>query len=228
MKTNTVTRIFTLIAVLTFAFNAQSATIVVTDPGSDFKVTYDDSEAGAFGTLVLVNNTIFFVPDDFTAESANGAGQAFISETLNLQLDATTQGFTFDSFFLYEEGDYIVDGVGTEVSASGEMRVRDAFFPFNSALSEFDFFASGDGGTGTQQWSGSTSIDGSSGWAPGTTSVLLTLQNVLTADSMSSGELAFIQKKFEGVQISVNEVPLPAGVWLFSSALLGFIGLRRQ
>lgn len=214
---------------------AQAATVTVTDPNSDFSVTYNDDEAGAFGQLFLSNNTIFFIPDNFLVSSNNGDGFQMISETLNLQLNATTPGFTFDSFVLNEEGDYIVNGDGTQVSASGEMRVRAGDDPATTFLSSFDFLANGDQGTATQQWNGTTVIDGStqstnglSTWMGTESTVFLTLQNVLTASSDSAGDGAFIQKKFEGVSISVNPVPIPGAVWLFASALAGLFGYRRR
>ncbi len=221
--------IFTALATAgLFAVSVNAGTVVASDPNSDFTVTYDDTETGAFGTLFLSHNTIFFVPDNFATTSLNSDGQTMISETLNLQLDATTPGFTFDVFLLHEDGDYIVDGASTEVSASGEMRVRDAANPMQTFQDGFVFIDTGDLGPGQQNWEGNAAIDASDGWNAGATKVFLTLQNTLTANSIELGEGAFIQKKFEGVQISVNPVPVPAAVWLLGSAVLGLIGYRSK
>ncbi|MBT8144299.1 MAG: hypothetical protein KJO55_06340, partial [Gammaproteobacteria bacterium] len=168
------TRTLLITVLLSFAAaGVQAATVTVTDANSDFSVTYNTDDAGAFGTLFLSNNTIFFVPDNFTAQSNNGAGFASISETLNLQLNATTPGFTFETFVLNEDGDYIANGTGTEVSASGEMRVRAGDNPATTYLDGFDFLDNGDLGPTTQQWAGSATIDQNDGWMGTTSTVFL-------------------------------------------------------
>ncbi|MBT8136467.1 MAG: VPLPA-CTERM sorting domain-containing protein [Gammaproteobacteria bacterium] len=210
------------------------STCTVSNDNSDFTVTYNRDEVGLFGTpgaespVMLSNNTIFFVPDAFLARSLNGDNPPNVSETLNLTLTATTLNFSFDSFFLQETGDYILDGPGAEVSASGEMRVRDVENPIVEFQDSFFFSDSGDLGSQPQNWSGSTTIDATDGWFGTENQVHLTLQNILTADTMAMFEEAFIQKKFSGIEISVNPVPIPAAGWLMGSALLGLFGLRRR
>lgn len=223
----------TLTALLLTLFGTTTfgATVTVVDPSgmSDFSVTYDTDEAGLFGQLILSNNTILFLPDSFIAESNNGVVGAVVSETLNLQLNRITAGFTFDSFFMQETGDYIVNGANAAVSAYGEMRVRSASSLLAEFQDSFSFSDNGDRGTDTFQWSGTTTIDSNDGWM-GTTSdtVYLTLQNNLTAATMDNGEQAFIQKKSSGVSITVNPVPVPAAVWLFGSAMIALFGYRKS
>lgn len=199
----------------------------VSDGNSDFSVSYNSDEVGLFGEVMLSNNTIFFLPDQFFAESMNGDNGPLVTDTLNLLLTPTTSGFTFDSFFMRETGDYVLDGAGAEVSAYGEMRVRAE----NSPLDEFhdSFFFQDAGGSGIpENWLGEATVDSSVGWLGTDGQVRLTIQNILAANTAAFGENAFIQKKSLGVEISINEVPLPAAFWLFGSALIGVFGWRRK
>ena len=79
-------------------------------------------------------------------------------------------------------------------------------------------------------WSAGAFIDlaDTIGWATDT-EVTVTLENLLTATTLNSGvgETALIEKKFEGVAITVNPVPIPGAVWLLGSAL-GLLGWMRR
>lgn len=215
--------IFFCASLLTASLHA--APVTVSDANSDFTVTYDSDDAGLFGTVFLSNNTIFFVPDAFLSESTNGAGQATVAESISLQLTAVTPGFSFDVFDLYAEGDYIVNGPSSSVEAIGTMDVSAGAGNFQSG---FNFFNDTDTGPLTQQWNAAAVLDSMTGWQGSSDTVTLLLSNTLIAESGQHGDSAFIQKKFEGVSIRVNPVPLPAGVWLLASALLAFAGLRRR
>jgi hypothetical protein len=60
----------------------------------------------------------------------------------------------------------------------------------------------------------------------------VTIENVLTATSITQAESAFIEKKFAGgsVGLVVNPtaIPVPAAIWLFGSGLLGLVGIARR
>lgn len=221
-------------AIATFATGvATAAPVEVTDPNSDFKIIYDDSTTGPFGTPFLSNNTIFFLPDNFVAMSANGDGEMVTNDTVQLHLIATTPGFTFDSFDLREEGDYRLLGGGSSVSVGGEMIVRDWNFPFVSAsdaiLPDAPLTMTSDADPNVfPRWNASAMIDASTGWAAGVDEVALTIENILTASSFQFGSSAFIEKKFAGVEITVNPVPVPAAFWLFAPALLALWRRRRN
>ncbi|NND60144.1 MAG: hypothetical protein HKN49_07730 [Gammaproteobacteria bacterium] len=201
-----------------------AAPMTVSDANSDFTVTYDTNDAGVYGTVFLSNNTIFFLPDAFLAESSNG-GVSTLAESITLTLTAVTPGFSFDTFLLNADGDYYVNGPTSSVSADGLMDVSAGAGSFQAG---FNFSDNVDGGPTTQQWAESAILDSTSGWGGSDTSVTLILSNTLSAISDQLGDSAFIQKKFEGVSVSVNAVPLPAGVWLLLSALVGVAGLRRR
>lgn len=205
-----------------------AGSMTVMDPNSDFSVTYNPGEAGLFGTLVLSHNTIFFLPDNFSAEALGPNSSAFAIETLQLRLDATTPGFSFDNFLMQEEGDYMVNGVDTLVSVTGEMRVRSIDDMMTTYTNGFQFNDVGDQGTALPDWQGSAVIDATTGWT-GTDSgtVFLTLQNNLSAQVGADGTRAFISKKSAGVSIAINPIPVPAAVWLFGSGLLALFGYRK-
>jgi hypothetical protein len=216
-------------AATAFGSFAHAGLVTVVDPlgNSDFTVTYDDAQAGPFGTPFLSNNTIYFVPNDFSAQSANGDGLGALSDSFAMRLDAITDGFSLDQFDLQEEGDYILNGDDAFVAASGELRVFAADDPGNTFIDALE--------TGplnmqspnfeTVDWTGSAAIGAADGWT-GATSVWVTVENILIANTSEQGSYAFIEKKFEGVAITVSTVPLPPALWLFGAALLTLIRRR--
>lgn len=209
----------------TSAFAAQ-----ITDPtgASDFYIEYNEATGELFGTPFLRNNTIFFLPSEFFAESTNGEGPVNTFDTIQLHLIATTPGFSFDSFSLNEEGDYKLDGADASVQVDGRMMVRDFNNPTMSISTAINADAPLTIASGRlEDWTASASIDASTGWMAGLTDVNLTLENFLTAETTQFGSVAFIEKKFEGVRIDVNPVPLPGALWLFAPALLALWRRRK-
>jgi len=209
---------------------SQAATVTLF--GDDVKFTFDDSTA--FGSGNVIGNNIFFLPTSFKTESLDGTGPDTLNVTLNVTVEATTGGYEMEYFQLAEEGDYELIGSGASVQANGQFRVTSAaklcnvFFP---CMDEEIF----DAGALTVQnalttWSAGTSIDlaDTAGWNTDT-KVIMTLENRLNATTLNSGvgESAFIEKKFGGVGIIVNPIPIPGAVWLFGSAL-GLLGWMRR
>ena len=210
----------------------------VTDCGTDVCFTYSDSTR--FGAATVVQNAIFFAPSNFKAESLNGDGFASRSVTLNILIAVTNPEFSMSQFFLQEQGDYILDGESASVRATGMFAVTSAaktcanpyspIFP-SVPCRESNTFTAGDllvQGSLTD-WTATSFIDlGSNAEWSTDTSVVMTLQNNLSANTFEFGEQAFIQKKFAGVGIRVlPEVPVPAAVWLMGSAL-GVLGMIRR
>jgi len=222
-----------LIALLPL-FGVQAATI----PGDDVIFTYDDTTP--FGTATVIGNSIFFSPTTFKAESLNGEGPVTMNETLQIDILVTTPGFVLDSFLLAEQGDYKLNGTGASVSANGQFRVMSLtknispIFPF--PFQDDEFFDAGPLTVNTNTpvaWSASAAINlaDTTGWNTDT-EVRTTIENLLTATTLNSGvgETALIEKKFSGVGIIINPVPIPGAVWLFGSALglLGWLRHRRS
>lgn len=207
--------------------SSTASAAIVTVSGTDLSFTYDNSTL--FGEGNVVGNNIFFLPTNFRAESTNTTGSVLVSDTLNITVELIdpTSGFSMDMFALSEKGDYQVIGSGGSVSAGGSFSVTSN----TNAMNQLNTFnATGLSTIGTvTDWSASTSIDLSSiaGWGSDT-SVIIQLQNDLTAVSTVQGESAFIQKKFGLIGIAVNPIPVPAAVWLFGSGLISLIGIARR
>jgi len=215
--------------ILLSSLSSANATIVTVN-GDDVSFTYDD--ATLYGTANVVGNTIFFFPTAFRAESTNGSPSSdSISETLSIEVNATTTGFSMSTFLISEDGDYRVDGSGASVTANGFFRATSLTTPCgfppcqDEVLMNAGTLAST--GTGIAQWSmgGSIDLGNTTGWGSDT-SVNLTIQNNLSATTLASGEIAWIEKKFSVTVPMV--VPVPAAVWLFGSGLLGLIGIARR
>jgi hypothetical protein len=207
------------------------AALAISQPGTDVTFTYDESTL--FGTGTVVGNSIFFSPTTFLAQSDNDDGSVTVPQTLNITIEVNSGSpYTITDFQLVELGDYQLSGTSSSVSASGRLQVTSTtttcgFF----ACVDSELFSAGPLTTvgALTEWTASASVDlaDTAGWGSDT-AVIAQIQNVLNATSTVLGESAFIQKKFEGVGLVVNPIPVPAAVWLFGSAL-GVLGwLRRR
>lgn len=216
------------------AFSAQAAQ--VTAFGDDVSFTYDD--ATLFGEVTVIGNTFFFTPDNFSAESLNGAGTATANETLDIDIKALTDGFDFNTLYMRERGDYFLDGANSSVDVSGQFDVTSntklcgGLFPCES-VNTFTAGTLNVQNTLTE-WEVNETVDltSVSGWGSDT-DVSVTMENLLSARTIDTpSSRAFVEKKFGGVAISVNEppavIPVPAAVWLFGSGLLGLVGIARH
>jgi len=217
-------------AALLVTSGAQAATVTLF--GDDVKFTFDD--ATEFGGGNVIGNSIFFLPTTFKVESLDGAGPDTLNVTLNVAIERTTLGYEMEDFALAESGDYELNGAGASVTASGQFRITSntklcgGSFP---CMDEEIFAAGPLTVTGAlTAWSAGTTIDlaDTAGWITDT-AVTMTLENRLNATTLNAGvgETAFIEKKFEGVGILVNPIPIPGAVWLFGSAI-GLLGWMRR
>ena len=214
---------------LVFAASAASAT-TITQFGDDVSFTYDDSTAYGVGTVV--GNAIFFTPTTIYASSSDGAGTDEMHATLNIDVEATTDGFDMTMFSITEYGDYKLNDIGGSayVDADGYFAAASnttiaCSGPCYDAI-VYDAGTLGDTGGNLVAWDmgGTIYLGDTTGWGSDT-SVNLTIQNNLYAYTTESGETAYIQKKFS---ITIPEVPVPAAVWLFGSGLLGLVAVGRR
>lgn len=220
-------------ALLLASSTASAALITLNGSGVDF--TYDDSQLGLYGSPTVSGNTIFFTPTTFKAISTNGVGSVMESSNVNVVI-TTHQGVTLGNLGLQERGDYSLSGDDSTVELDGELRAFDINNPLTVEDSSFITSSSdltiNDGKL--HNWVGTAGIDlGTPLWA-NTTSINMTLENVLTATTDDFPSKAFIDKKFAGIGITVggsvppSSVPVPAAAWLFGSGLLGLIGVARR
>lgn len=197
-------------------------------------VTFEYDETTLFGEGTVVGNSIFFTPDAFSVESLNVGGPVTLSDTLNIDIVATTEGFDLTEFLLIENGDYRQKGVGANVDADAFFQATSntkGLFDCGGGSCQDSFIASADPladtGGALALWSlgGNINLADTVGWGTDT-SVNITLQNNLLAETSADGEIAFIQKKFGAIGITV--VPVPAAAWLFGSGLIGLVFAARR
>ena len=208
-----------------------SSAAIVTLMGDDISFTFDD--ASLFGPGLVVGNSLVFQPDNFFAESLNGAGAVTANETLIIDVLVTTAGFNISSLGMFEQGDYITSGVDASVAASGRLGVVSAtttcgFIACND-FSIFNVAGLSDTGGATLGWTDGTSVDlaNTAGWGTDT-ALQISFQNNLSATTLNGGEQAFIEKKFGAIGLVVNPIPVPAALWLFGSGLLGLVAIARR
>ena len=218
-----------LVLGMTVSINASAAPVTLF--GDDISFTFND--ASLFGPGTVVGNSLFFMPSNFKAESLNGAGVVSASETLIIDVAVTTEGYDISSLGMFEEGDYITNGVDASVSASGRLGVTSTttmcgLFPCGDA-SIFNVAGLGDTGGSTVDWSAGTSVDlaDTAGWGTDT-ALQISFQNNLSATTLNNGEQAMIQKKQGAIGLAVNPIPVPAAVWLFGSGLIGLAAVARR
>lgn len=221
-----------LAVALSWSLSAEAAFVTIFDPNglSDFSLTYDDEQTGPLGIPQISSNTVFFAPNDFFAESENGLGQGSLNDSFAFRLDVLAgSNFSIDQLDLAERGDYLLDGAGASVTAQGQLQVFDAFNPADFFT---DFLQTGPLNIEDNQlhnWTGSASVGAANGW-DGSQSAWVTIENLLTAETGSLNEYAFIEKKFAGgaVQLVVTQVPLPPALWMFGAGILTLLGARRR
>lgn len=175
--------------------------------------TVDDVD-GVYNPVVS-GNTLSINPSNFDA-LASGVATESMTGTLNLTLDAMPgyqiTGVTFD-----ELGDYNVAGTG---AASAELSyTATANTGTTNGSSTFN------APTGTSIWPNSFSA----AFAPGTTTVDLSIVNQLDASGIATADLGFIKKKASsGLIVETAPIPEPSAAILSLFGLLALAGLRRR
>lgn len=217
---------------------------IQTITGTNFDLVYDDTKLGLFGAPSLAGNNIFFTPNNFKAESLNGAGIVTNNSTINGMQLVAKNGFQFGSIDLTEFGDYLMRGPESFVSVNGQLRAFDGanFAATNTSASLIVSSSTPlnliDGVN--HDWQASASItnataakSGLTGWLSSANVVNITVENLLTAytEAGPGPEQAFIEKKAIGVGLVVTSAVPEPGVWSSLSAglfLLGMMASRRN
>jgi hypothetical protein len=199
--------------------------------GDNVTYVYDDTQAALtlFGTPTIVGDVVRFLPPNFRAESANGAG--VVTSTANFVFTSvfSHNGLDLEAISVTEFGDYEItngDAVSARVLLTASNNKN--FFEYTSVSDSFNAAGSS---AGLQTWGMTASLDPATAFASQANDIALSIQNTLTATTDAFGELAWIQKKLNFVAVAsqpVPDVPLPAAAWLFGSAILGLIGVGRR
>jgi hypothetical protein len=240
MKTTIPGVVATAAALQLFALSANAA--VQNYCGPNLCYEWDDAQAAVtyYGQPNFAGDDAYFLPNIFEARSADGVGVHSGTNT-----DTVDGTFVFSkiwtvnaanevaSIYAYEEGDYEINYAGGNVtgdlylSAFGLNAVEPTVIGTDSVA-----FSGVSGGI--QGWNMSTTIMPGNSLSQIANNLTLTIQNTLTAfttDASAGSELAWIEKK---LILEINtvipvgvEVPVPAAVWLFGSAL-GMLGVARR
>lgn len=105
--------------------SSQAFAAIQTITGVNFDLIYDDSKLGLFGAPSVAGNNIFFTPNNFKAESLNGAGIVTNNSTINGMQLVAKNGFQFGSIDLSEFDDYLMRDAESFVSVNGQLRAFD-------------------------------------------------------------------------------------------------------
>ena len=207
---------------------ASAASVTLSGTTVDF--SFDDALLGLFGQANVAGDNLYFTPTSFTAESLNGAGFDLTKQTINIKVTAH-DGWDFSGLALTERGDYLRVGDTAKVAVSGQIRVFDTMNPLgevtssvlpSGAFQHTDDFIS-------QNWQATASAN-LAGFSTASM-VNVTLQNILVAQSPASSDtLAFIEKKYAGLNVITTPVP-EADTYAMMLAGLGLVGwstMRRR
>jgi hypothetical protein len=195
----------------------------VTLSGNTVDFSFDDSLLGLFGQPTVAGDSIYFTPINFTAESMNGDGYDLARQTINITVTAH-DGWDFSSLDLTERGDYL-RVAGAKLAVSGQIRVFDSQNPLNEVTANIltedkkfhrthDFIS--------RNWEAGATADLAGMSTAGMINV--TLENILVANSLNNRGLAFIEKKFAGLEMVTTPVP-EADTYAMMLAGLGLVGV---
>lgn len=228
---------FVSVAIIFSASTVMAAPVTLV--GNNFDLIYDSSLIGLFGTPTLSNNSIFFTPVAFKAESLNGNGVVTGNSTINLSIiEHANRNIT--GFSLLERGDYRLVGDGSAVGVGGQTRLFDLSNPFienNTAITSTSNFSIVNSifDSSTHNWTSSSNISVLDSQWSNTTAYNYTIENLLTAytdPSVTGPRVAFIEKKFAGSSISILVTTVPEAntyaMMLVGLGFMGFVSRRRK
>jgi hypothetical protein len=214
-------------ALLSQLFAGAAFAAPVTLLGTTVDFSFDDALLGLFGQPTVTGDSLYFTPTGFEATALNGSGFDLVKQTANIKITAH-EGYDFSSLALSERGDYLRVGNGAKVAVSGQIRVFDVMLPAveltanilpTSAFQQTDDFI-------TRNWTASAAANLAS--MSTASMVNLTLQNILVAQSpLGTDTLAFIEKKFAGVDVITTPVP-EADTYAMLLAGLGLVGFAAR
>jgi hypothetical protein len=232
-----------LVSLLGFVFCGAAMAATQTVSNSNFSITYDDGTS--FGSLSLVGNSLSFDftdpanPTPWIAQSTNGTGPVSFTDSVTLALTinntAFLQGFRFGSVLWVEGGDYERTNLASTVSVSGNLSAQSASDVNTVTQSGLTLLGSGLSVVGANtDWFAQASLNSSSGcsgagctnaFASNPQTLLLTVQNTLSAESSGLGQDAFIEKKLGAASFTLMVTQVPeASTWAMMLTGLWAVG----
>lgn len=205
----------------------------------DFSYQYDDALPNLFnlGIYEVSGDSLSFSPTNFVAFQKGAAGWSDAFATTPLITVTAKSGYSLTGLSLFEQGDYYqVQSAEfmTLVTVSGQFIVNDHPNPFTSsdldvALTTRGVFRRTEQ-VQTTGWSISDYADLNLAQ-----SATVKVENLLSAGidvGATALDKAFIEKKLMKISAQSTEViapvPVPGTVWMFGSALAGFLVSRRS
>ena len=208
---------------------SNAATIHLAGDTVDFY--YDDAQPGmsSYGPLSSIGNSIFAQSVNLSADATNGSSTSV--SALGTITIVAQPGYSFSFIHVAQLGDYSLNGAGASIDVSGTLSIEDSINSSTSFTNTLSISGLGINDGLTHEWQASSGFDLSTATWSNVTSIELSLDTLLSATTLISGESAFTESKFVGggmVTIETSAVPVPAAIWLFGSGLLGLASIARR
>lgn len=199
--------------------------------GTTVDYFFDDALLSLFGMPSLIGDSLYFTPVEFDVSSLNGSGYALANATVNIKI-IPKAGFDLDGLSVTEQGDYLLLGSGPSgVDVTGQLRVFSLASPATLATTSLAPVAPlTTTGVPSVDWTAISSLGlDNPGWLEGD-GINLTIENLLLAYTTAPASLAFIEKKFVGIEVVTSPVPEPENLALLLSSLglIGFVVRHRK
>ena len=223
----------TLASLVTLVAGSPANATLVTLIGANVDFIIDNAQSGLAlygGMPSVAGDSLLFFPSTFRAQSNNGAGTVGVNATINFQIVSHTNNLPLSAITVFEVGDYFnTPGAGGSVSAVAQLGAINLMAGNPPASFQQDIAQTGAitaGGAGA--WNLVTDINFRQVWLAPTSRAQIDIQNNLSATSIFNPSESWIQKKFEGLVVEVQVVPLPASLWLLLSGVGPWLWLARS
>ena len=210
---------------------ASASAAIVTLDGAKFDISFDDALVGLFGTPTIVGDVVRWFPSGtpgFTASTTTRDTTVFTNSTFAFTIVADP-GYVLTGGALTEAGDYLMFGAGSQVAATGQVRMTSlnpAAPTVIGAITSSTFSETPFPALETKNWNASGSVN----VAPAS-AANVSIQNILVAyaGDAAGPRGAFIEKKEVFFSVSALPIPEPSTWAMFGVgvAMMGF-ALRKK